>query len=266
MHRTEVNTTYCLNSSKKFKAEVKAEVKAKVATKTSSAKAIYGFFHIATMPAHANRWESIVDELIGHLKESQLLGNTKLFTQVYLGPKADKFANQTNWLWSGENVKAVSAGANLRLYEGPTLKELWEKCNETEEEFYVYYFHTKGASYRPNNKSAHWRHIMTDIIILNWRRCVELLDAGEVTCGIRFSRASQPHYSGNFWWAKASHIRTLEKPSDSRNRFYFENWLSPPIRCAPSTAGTVDCRSLGGWALRPKKWYINNIRKKIHYA
>ncbi len=226
-----------MKSSEKIRAKTRSKVKKKARARADAAKAnakanakaiarrppIYGFFHIATILTHKNRWESITNELMGHLKESQLLGNTKLFTKVYLGPEAIEFTNRIR-----KNIKTVSAGANLRLYEGPTLRELWEKCNETDKEFYVYYFHTKGVSYPPNPKSERWRHLMASAIILDWRKCVAALDSGEVTYGM-LRKHTRPRYSGNFWWAKASYIRTLEKPKKRpRSRGYFENWLSPP--------------------------------------
>jgi len=187
---------------------------------------ILGFFHIATMLEHENRWKSIVDELMNDLNNGGLLKNTDLLTKVYLGPEACKFKNKTT-----KNIKIISAGADLSLYEGPTLRNLWERCMSSDEEFYVYYIHTKGVSYPPNTKSESWRQSMSDAVILNWKKCVKVLDSGEKTCSIMW-KAGKPgrstdHYSGNFWWARASHIRTLEKP-ETLVRKHFEYWLSPP--------------------------------------
>ena len=182
---------------------------------------IFGFFHIATILTHKNRWESIVSELMEYLKAGGLLKNTELFTKVYLGPKAYEYKNRIN-----DNIKTMYAGTDLSLYEGPTLRELWRVCNETDEEFYVYYLHTKGVSYPPNTKSEPWRQHMSDAILLNWEKCVKVLDSGEDTCGIMWRC---DHYSGNFWWAKASYIRTLKKPQETSNRMYFEKWINPPV-------------------------------------
>jgi len=185
---------------------------------------ILGFFHIATMLKHENRWKSIVDELMNDLNNGGLLKNTDLLTKVYLGPEACKFKNKTT-----KNIKIISAGADLSLYEGPTLRNLWERCMSSDEEFYVYYIHTKGVSYPPNTKSESWRQSMSDAVILNWKKCVKILDSGEKTCGIMFKPLDLSFYRGNFWWARASYIRTLEKP-ESNNRYYYEGWLSPPKR------------------------------------
>jgi hypothetical protein len=186
---------------------------------------ILGFFHIATILTHDGRWRSITSELMNYLK-GKLLKRTDLLTQVYLGPEAYKFKNRTK-----KNIKTISAGPDLGLYEGPTLRELWKVCNETNEEFYVYYLHTKGVSYHRNTKSESWRSHMTDAVILNWKKCVKILDSGEKTCGIMWRSRKNCFYAGNFWWARASYIRTLEKPQETSDRMYFEQWLSPPKVC-----------------------------------
>ena len=100
-------------------------------------------------------------------------------------------------------------------------------------------------SYLPNTKSDPWRQTMADAIVSNWEKCVKILDSGEDTCGIMW-RNRRDHYSGNFWWTRASHIRTLEKPKKPDNRFYFESWLSPPKRVI-----------LEGYPSRPTRKGIN---------
>jgi len=187
--------------------------------------------HVATM----NNWEDIVEELISFAKRDNLLKETELLTLVVIGSEASKLTStgrltlphskrkRNKGTGRPKNIKIVSGGRNLLQYEGPTIKELWKKCNSVDEEFYVYYIHTKGASYGPNPKSDSWRREMAEFILGNWRRCVEQLDLGRDTCGIK---REKDHYAGNFWWAKASYIRTLERPKRTRNRFYYENWLN----------------------------------------
>jgi len=76
---------------------------------------------------------------------------------------------------------------------------------------YVYYCHTKGVSYDQNFKSDIWRRVMAEAILeRSWKECVDKLDEGNNTCGIMNHR--DRYYSGNFWWAKASYIKTLKKP------------------------------------------------------
>ena len=191
---------------------------------------IFGFMHVATM----NNWKDIVNELLDFARKSGLLCETELLTLVILGRNSRKLAvpfslrlpnrEDLRLIRYPVNSKIISGGNNLRRYEGPTIKELWKKCNDTDEEFYVYYVHTKGASYGSNFKSDKWRRAMASVILgAGWRECVDMLKSGKETCGIM---RRKNHYAGNFWWARASYIRTLERPKTTRNRFYYENWLN----------------------------------------
>jgi len=198
---------------------------------------IYGFMHIATM----NNWKDVVNELMDFTKKNGLFDKTSLLTQVVIGP--ERFLIKKR-----KKIKVVSFGPKLDQYEYPTLLTLWERCMSSDEEFYVYYVHTKGVSYGPNAKSDVWRRVMaTAILSKGWRDCVKTLDSGQDTCGIMMRNS---HYSGNFWWSKASYIRTLKRPLRSKNRFVHERWLN-----------THDSNLKGDWPVSAGSmghWYRRN--------
>lgn len=83
------------------------------------------------------------------------------------------------------------------------------------EDWYVLYFHAKGATHPANHElSVRWRSCMTKHVILNWRRCVQDLDAGYESAGCHWmcppaTPPTQYIWAGNFWWAKASFLKTL---------------------------------------------------------
>jgi len=179
---------------------------------------ILGFMHIATM----NHWEDIVEELMYFIIKDGLLDKTRFLTQILIGPEHKKLINKS-FKKNAKKIKRFSSGFDLKKYEYPTLNSLWQTCMATDDEIYVYYCHTKGASYQQNLKSDVWRRVMAEAILeKGWRDCVKQLDAGANTCGIM---RNNRHYAGNFWWAKASYIRTLKKPLRSSNRFIHETWL-----------------------------------------
>jgi len=211
---------------------------------------ILGFMHIATM----NHWEEIVEELVYYIDGNGLLSNTNQLLQVTVGPehKAEmpKYGSLNK---KRKKIKRFSAGFDLRQYEYPTLNRLWETCKATDDEFYVYYCHTKGASYRQNFKSDIWRRVMAEAVLgRSWRECVVKLDEGNNTCGIMIRNG---HYSGNFWWAKASYIRTLRKPLRSSNRFIHETWLSIRGNASCPVGYPVSTRGLGQY------WYSRGDMK-----
>lgn len=94
-------------------------------------------------------------------------------------------------------------------FEIPTLIELKQSCDNSEEEFYVLYLHHKGVTNAGNSCVDDWRHLMSHFCITEWRSCVNKLESGSDTVGVNWRQDPYPHYSGNFWWAKSSYIKTL---------------------------------------------------------
>ncbi len=108
------------------------------------------------------------------------------------------------------NVKFVHTGNNVKHWEYPTLNQLKNDCDSTDEEFYVCYFHLKGLSRPGDARVLDWRNYMQYWQIERWEDNVAKLDEGMDTVGTNFIEAPWPHYSGNFWWARASYIRRLD--------------------------------------------------------
>lgn len=103
--------------------------------------------------------------------------------------------------------------SDLNLYEFPTLQMLDQFCVYNQN-YYVFYIHTKGVS-RPNFKPIEdWRECMLYFNVDNWKECVEKLDEGFDAVGINHIPTPIPHFQGNFWWTKATHITQLGNLKD----------------------------------------------------
>jgi len=136
-------------------------------------------------------------------------------------------------------------------YEMPTLNAMLGDAQKSDDDYLILYFHTKGASsmMRYNRRAVNrWRKIMEWWNIVMFRRCVRLmlsndLDAlggnlinmspngGDIS-DFRVNPDHSCHYSGNFWWSRASHIRRLPRlhyPSNDRQRLRAENWVLSPL-------------------------------------
>ena len=79
---------------------------------------------------------------------------------------------------------------------------------------YILYIHTKGASKLNNtnySKLEYWRHFMN---YFNIEKCIDVFKIFEKsdfnTYGVHYISTNSPHYSGNFWWAKSSYLKTIE--------------------------------------------------------
>lgn len=90
-----------------------------------------------------------------------------------------------------------------------------EKWLTGHEDWYVLYFHSKGATHpEGDSQTAAWRGCMMRNAVINWRTCVGDLDAGFDSVGSHWMTGEQTPpgqsiWAGNFWWAKASFLATL---------------------------------------------------------
>jgi hypothetical protein len=164
------------------------------------------FVHLNDLPGATD----VMSEQLTLASESGLLDAAD---EVILCTNGDesKFAGAKEVMAEFENVTFVHTGNNSKLWEFPTLDLIKQECNAVaEEEFYICYFHLKGLS-RPNDtKAVDWRTYLNYWTIERWEDNVAKLDEGMDTVGVDFIEAPWPHYSGNFWWARASYIRKLD--------------------------------------------------------
>lgn len=114
-------------------------------------------------------------------------------------------------------------------WEQVTLLRLYADLHEDDDDYAVLYMHTKGAA---NNldSSAAWRRSMTRALVGSWEECVMYLRAGCDAVGCHWVKSPEwpdqvPFFAGNFWWARASYLRTLDKPLNE-TRWQPETWVS----------------------------------------
>ena len=89
---------------------------------------------------------------------------------------------------------------------------------------FILYLHTKGASKQDLENVITWRHLMN---YFNIERCKNVFKIFEKTSyntyGVLLGTAGKwKLYSGNFWWAKASYLKTIEVGEVKRSRFNAE--------------------------------------------
>jgi hypothetical protein len=164
------------------------------------------FVHLNDMPGAFD----VMSEQLTLASESGLLDAAE---EVILCTNGDesKFSAAKEIMAEFENVTFVHTSNDTRLWEYPTLDLIKQECSAiAEEEFYICYFHLKGLSRLGDAKSVDWRNYLNYWTIERWEDNVAKLDEGMDTVGVDFIETSWPHYSGNFWWARASYIRKLD--------------------------------------------------------
>lgn len=104
-------------------------------------------------------------------------------------------------------------------------------------DWYVCYFHTKGASH-PDQPNTTWRLAMEKYVIWSWRTCVYDLERGFDACGCYWLTPEEhknviktPFFGGTMWWANAVYLTELPPlPADTfENRYDAEGWIGSRI-------------------------------------
>ncbi len=181
---------------------------------------IVGAYHVATFPG----WEAIVAAQCARLRDSGLLGKTAEVLVGIVGEPQPAGVTVERLL---EGKARVYFGGPVSGYEFGTLQLLHDAaCREA---FRGWYIHTKGVS-TLNEAAAVHRKQMESVVLDNHAACCELLGEYDACgSGWRLTGFGQdrPHFAGNFWWARASHLRALPRPTDLNlaDRYEAEFWI-----------------------------------------
>lgn len=199
------------------------------------------FWHICEL----NNWRDVAGDQYETLKKSGLIEKADNVFVTFLG--SDK--KNINWLTDRDNkIQLRNYSPRLNHYERLCLNDLrdWSIKNDSS----VLYMHNKGVSRkgREGENVWKWRKMMEYFLLENHERCLrELRSCDTVGGNLCFLKRNeeyedlyrpghQLHYSGNFWWARTSHLKSLPKiPEDvlmEENSNYIrfcEFWLLRPF-------------------------------------
>lgn len=181
---------------------------------------LHHFYHIFA----DGDWEPRVSDHIRALTQYGLKDSLKSFNVGVVG-SVDNFNKVVTYL--DQNTAGYELVAHSQEgWEQVTLDPLWERAKEDPSSYFLY-CHTKGAAnYAEVNER--WRKGMTRKLVVEWKNCIEKLDAGCSTVGCHFRPisplAETPYWGGNFWWATANHINALDRCL-SDHRYRAEGWI-----------------------------------------
>jgi len=181
---------------------------------------------------HSDKYRLWLDEQIGAMKRSGLLQEGQLYVNIMRNCNDLLLDDCLKYISTAfpeiKNIKVHTQPRYMNRKEGVTLNELYvHACSEPTTKFL--YIHTKGIirpfkcdTYFPSNDAKpwvyNWRKCMQDNLVKNYKRCLEDLNTHDVV-GVKWKPTPVPHYSGNFWWANGSYIKTLESPL-ARSRYW----------------------------------------------
>lgn len=198
---------------------------------------VYGYMHYMT----TEDGHRIHQDQAASIKRSGLYDRSKHIRIGVVGEVPYKEPLLTKISLEPESPIEYFHNPDIHLYEGWTLQRLWNDVQMMDETSLVWYVHTKGAvSNNPLGVQA-WRHEMEDVVIHGWQRCIYVLEHQMIGCyGAHYFAhddvKGRYFIPGNFWWAKASYIKTLPSPErwvdmlghrgTDVHRYAFENWIT----------------------------------------
>jgi hypothetical protein len=165
------------------------------------------YFHICQL----GEWRRSFDIIWEALKESGLYD---CIQTIRVGLAFDEEMEEDYRLLD-KKISIVSKG-KCREYERITLHHMKQASYVDSEMTRYVYLHTKGIKHWGTERDGYikkWIDVMVQSVIYNWRWAnTILLSLNARVYGSMYfstSRSIKPHYSGNFWWTTAQHIREL---------------------------------------------------------
>lgn len=196
---------------------------------------IAAFYH-CYIPDNYNSslWHMLIDEQLSIVEKSNLINVADVYMYITMpmhwnmnyGDTAlfhDKVRNYVETRYPLVGVMPMRDTGEENIYEGQTLRHLHSHCIEYPEDV-VLYFHTKGITLN-RVETKLWRNLLDEVMINQWQqRYFDLKDCDCLGISYRNTDSDIQVFSGNYFWAKASHIAKLKEPI-STDRYYYELWV-----------------------------------------
>ena len=170
-------------------------------------KNIYGVYFICCI----NNYLEVVEEQLNLVYSSKLYNVTnKLFLFITMYKKEYSKLDDIIQKYDPNN-KCVLIKTDKNLYEKFAINNYKKYITNTNNDYYLYYFHTKGLS-RINTVYNHFicrRKILNYYTLEKFKINIELLSKYDAV-GCSLSLYPKMHFSGNFWWSKSEYLNTLQ--------------------------------------------------------
>lgn len=197
---------------------------------------VYVVYMMHIHPAN-NQWRSIVSGQLASLHDSKLISmGAEFHVEISIAPSESMNAVVDAAI---KFVEKYAPTSNIAItykneYEYQGINRVWQIGKSIAEydapNSLILYFHTKCMVYQVfsplledgrclNDKS------MVKYVITPWRNVTALFRANSNLNKAGLGLAPQGFVWGNFFWARASYVKTLEHPLIADDRFYYERWL-----------------------------------------
>ena len=181
---------------------IRYKSKRSISVNHMSRKPVYIYIHICTI----GHWDLVLDRLFVSIRSSGLYDIVAGIRCCVLGNEIEA---AVSLLSRDTKVRVVKTNRDVMLYERITLNALYDDASQ--DDFYALYIHTKGVT-RPINYGpvSDWTTYLTYFNVEKFQKALDLLETHDVV-GVNLQDEPKLHFSGNFWWTKSSHLKTLER-------------------------------------------------------
>jgi hypothetical protein len=149
-----------------------------------------------------NNYREVFQRLLYHIKNSGLYDEVQEIRCCILGNYDKDFFEQM----SDPKLKIFKTDPSHSVYEVFTMNIMHNESQT--EDCNILYLHTKGVTKPHHANVKDWIELMCYFNIYQYKTCISLLNTYDAV-GINLKNTPKVHYSGNFWWSKSSHIKTL---------------------------------------------------------
>ena len=164
---------------------------------------IIGYFHICQL----GEWKRSFDMIFNCIQNSGLYEVTH---EIRCGILTDSGIISYDDRFKDPKIKIIYTGKSEE-YERPTLLHMKAFSELDGSDTKYWYLHTKGLRHFGTPKESYvidWIKLMLYWIIIKWKLAISKLEEYD-TYGC--NELDRKIYSGNFWWANATHINKLPK-------------------------------------------------------
>jgi hypothetical protein len=156
---------------------------------------LYVYIHVCCI----GEYKQILRRLVAAVKGSCMYGAIKAIRLCVLGSYDPSTVVDAK-------VVVHATDPDVSRYEQHTINTL--RADAERETFYALYLHTKGVTKPGHEGVRDWVEYMLYFAL--HPVCLALLGSHD-TVGVNLQEELAPvlHYSGNFWWARSSYLRTL---------------------------------------------------------
>ena len=156
----------------------------------------------------SSRCQNILNEMVDYMKASNIHESVDAIYLEVVGDSGDINFDipNTHITYNGPSTQ----------WEFPTLSKLRQFAVDNPDSN-ILYLHTKGSSVSTNGPYAIYHDEIRQYhlywTVTHHKLCLDALQTNDVV-GAELIYNPVRHFSHNMWWAKASHINTLQSPLD----------------------------------------------------